>query len=99
MGFKCWLGSLGNSSTASGSNDPGGDGRSGLRAIVALLELRFFVPISLLFCLRSYCVSLSYLNFTAPMQGLGGHSLHKFLYSHTEWNLLFSLSCDHFSVG
>ena len=69
MDIRCWLGQVGNSCNASGSNDAGGSvspnysQASGLLFFVSTLLLSIFT----LFFLPSSSVSLSYFNLAVPM--------------------------------
>ena len=89
---------LGNSSTGSGSSDPGG---RKARTIARPLRRLYVVPTLLLFiftlfCLPSSSISLSYFIIAVPTHKCcGQHScMSSYIFSsHTEWNLLLSL-CD-----
>ena len=94
MDYMCRLGSLGNSSTASGSSDPMG---KQVRATFRPRGAYFFLPAvhlsisSLLF--SQYSSSMSHFILAVNMSTcLGKHSCMSSTFLHTEWNLLSSLS-------
>ena len=91
MDCRCRFGSLGNTSTSSGSSEPQRDGRP--EPQLGGRDIFFSCPLYSIFnALFIFFLYLSYFILAGPLRKCVGDSSRKFYisYSHNEWWLLFS---------